>query len=80
MDLMLLPIESPKIKKIILIASDSDFVPVIERLEKLGIEVILYPYFERNRKSKFSTSNKLLHTVSKYFKIREEDFEECKLI
>jgi uncharacterized LabA/DUF88 family protein len=35
MDLMYLPIEHPKIKKVILIASDSDFVPIIERLKNL---------------------------------------------
>ncbi len=80
MDLMDLPIVSPKIKKVILIASDSDFVPVIKRLEKLGIKVILYTYFERNRKSKFSTSNKLLGSVEKYVKLKREDFEDCKLI
>ena len=77
MDLMDTPIESPKIKQIILIASDSDFVPVINRLKKLGIDIILYTYFERNRKSKFSTSNKLLKTVTRYVKLKKEDFQEC---
>ncbi len=78
MDLMYLPIEHPKIKKVILIASDSDFVPVIERLKKLGIEVILYTYFERNRNSIFSTSNKLLKVVNKYVRLTKKDFEGCK--
>lgn len=78
MDLMYLPLEHPKIKKVILIASDSDFVPVIERLKKLGIEVILYTYFERNRRSIFSTSNKLLNVVNKYVKLTKKDFEESK--
>jgi len=48
MDLMDMPRENPKIKTVILIASDSDFVPVINRLKKLGIDVILYTYFERD--------------------------------
>lgn len=79
MDLMDIPIEHPKIKKIILIASDSDFVPVINRLKRLGIEVVLYTYFERDRKSIFSTSNKLLKAVKKYIKLTKKDFEECRL-
>lgn len=65
----------PNIKKIILIASDSDFVPVIERMKKKGIEVIIYTYFDRNRKSKFSTSNHLLEIASKWVKLTPKDFE-----
>ena len=79
MDLMDMPLENKKIKTVILIASDSDFVPIIQRLKKLGIYVILYTYFERNRRSKFSTSNKLLSTVSKYVKLDKHDFQECKI-
>lgn len=80
MDLMDMPIVRTKIKKVILIASDSDFVPVINRLKSLGIDVILYTYFERDRNSKFSTSNNLLKSVSRYVKLRKEDFLECKFI
>ena len=65
----------PEIKKIILIASDSDFVPVIERMKKKGFEVIIYTYFDRERKSKFSTSNHLLKVASKWEKLTKEDFE-----
>jgi len=78
-DLMDMPLENSKIKTVILIASDSDFVPIIQRLKKLGIEVILYTYFERDRRSKFSTSNKLLSTVTKYVKLNKQDFQECKI-
>jgi len=80
MDLMDIPLEHPEIKTIILIASDSDFVPVIQRLKKLGIRVILYTYFERDRRSKFSTSNKLLGAVNKYVRLSKMDFQECRLI
>ena len=73
MDLMDMPLENPKIKTVILIASDSDFVPVIRRLKELGIDVILYTYFERDRKSKFSTSNKLLSAVTKYIKLNKQE-------
>lgn len=65
----------PEIKKIILIASDSDFVPVIERMKQKGFEVVLYTYFDRNRKSRFSTSNQLLKIASRWEKLTKEDFE-----
>lgn len=66
----------PNIKKIILIASDSDFAPVIERMKKKGYEIILYTYFDRVRGSRFSTSNHLLNVASKWIKLNERDFED----
>lgn len=65
----------PNVKKIILIASDSDFVPVIERMKQKGFEVLVYTYFDRKRKSKFSTSNHLLKVASRWIKLTKEDFE-----
>ena len=76
MDLMMIPIKYSKIKKIILIACDSDFVPVIKNLNSLGIKTILFTYFDRKRKSNFSTSNELIQTVSKYISITEKDFKD----
>ena len=64
----------PDVKKIILIASDSDFVPVIKRMKQKGFEVIIYTYFDRKRKSKFSTSNHLLNVASRWEKLIKEDF------
>ena len=66
----------PNVKKIILIASDSDFVPVIERMKQKDIEVILYTYFDRKRNSRFSTSNQLLKTASKWIKLNDLHFED----
>ena len=66
----------PNIKKIILIASDSDFVPVIERMKQKGFEVILYTYFDRKRDSRFSTSNHLLKVASKWVKLNENYFDD----
>ena len=66
----------PTVNKIILIASDSDFVPVIERMKQKGIKVILYTYFDRLRKSKFSTSNHLLGVASKWVKLNESHFDD----
>ena len=65
----------PDIKKIILIASDSDFVPVIKRMKEKGFEIIIYTYFDRKRKSKFSTSNQILKIASRWEKLTKEDFE-----
>jgi len=78
MDLMDVPLKNSSIKQIILIASDSDFVPIVKRLEELGINIILYTYFDRKRGSMFSTSNKLLDSVSKYVQLKLEDFNKSK--
>src|SRR3989344_3918301 len=48
-DLINVPIQYPNIRKIILVASDSDFVPVVELLDKRGIKIILYTYYEKGR-------------------------------
>ncbi len=68
----------PGIKKIILIASDSDFVPVIERMKQKGFEITVYTYFDRKRHSRFSTSNHLLKVASKWVKLKTEDFENSQ--
>ncbi|MBS3170409.1 NYN domain-containing protein [Candidatus Woesearchaeota archaeon] len=76
MDLYDISENYPQIKKVIMIASDSDFVPIIERMKNKGFEIILYTYFDRERKSRFSTSNHLLKVVSKWIKLTKEDFYE----
>lgn len=75
-DLMSIPLEHKKIKKIILIANDSDFVPAVNKLKHLSIEVILYTYYSKNRGSSFSRSNELLKTVFRYIELTKEDFSE----
>ena len=74
-DLMRFERKFPHVKKIILIACDSDFVPVIEQLKKEGIEVILYTYFDRNRGSRFSRYNELLQSCSRWVKLKNTDFD-----
>ncbi|MGD9275999.1 MAG: NYN domain-containing protein [Candidatus Pacearchaeota archaeon] len=69
----------PKIKKIILISSDTDFCPVIQDIKKRGIEVYLFTYFDRIRKSRFSLSNELLTCCSRCFRLTKEDFIEAEL-
>jgi uncharacterized LabA/DUF88 family protein len=66
-DMASIPLDYPKISKIIIIASDSDFVPIIEKLRKLNVKKILYTYYDKkNRKSLLSTSNELIKSVYKY--------------
>jgi len=79
MDLMKVPLKFPKVKKIILIASDSDFVPVIKSLEEEGVKVILYTYYEKKRDTNFSRSNYLIKSVYKYVLLKQGDFTEAPL-
>jgi len=79
-DLMSIPLKYPNIKKVILIASDSDFVPAVKELDKLNIKTILYTYYEKRRTAKFSTSNNLIKSVHKYVLLTKKDFEDDKLI
>ncbi|MBI2507421.1 NYN domain-containing protein [Candidatus Woesearchaeota archaeon] len=78
-DLMNVHIDYPEIKKIILIACDSDFVPVIEDLRRKGIKTVLYAYYEKGRKAKFSTSNELIKSVDKYVLLSKEEFTSSNL-
>ncbi len=72
-------IDYPQVKKIIIIASDSDFVPVINNLNKRGIKTILYTYYEDGRKAIFSTSNELIKSVHKYVLLSKKDFDDVPL-
>lgn len=78
-DLMSCPLKYPKIKKIILIASDSDFVPAVESLKEFGVMIILYTYYEKERTTNFSTSNELIKSVYKYVLLTKEDFYNAPL-
>lgn len=75
-DLCLFKEDFPEVNKVILISSDSDFAPIIKMIkEKKNIEVILYTYFENDRKGKFHRSNHLIKSCSRYSKLKPEDFE-----
>lgn len=79
MDLILTPLKYPKIKKIILIACDSDFVPVVQSLREFGIKTVLYTYYEKKRDTNFSRSNYLIKSVYKYVLLSEQDFLDAPL-
>jgi uncharacterized LabA/DUF88 family protein len=68
----------PTIKRIILIACDSDFVPVIKMLREKGIEVILYTYYERKRDTDFSRSHHLIDACDRTYYLNKEDFKKSK--
>jgi uncharacterized LabA/DUF88 family protein len=76
MDLMKFEKKFKHIKKIILIACDSDFVPAIEELKRDGIEIILYTYFDRKRDSPFSRYNELLNVCSRWVRFDEKLFRK----
>ena len=78
-DLMSVPLEHKEVKKIILIANDSDFVPVVEKLKQFKIEVLLHTYYSKKRESSFSRSNELLKTVSRFVHLTKEDFDNSPL-
>jgi uncharacterized LabA/DUF88 family protein len=79
-DLTNVPLDFPNIKKIILISSDSDFVPVVKNLQRHGIKTILYTYYERKRDTIFSRSNELIKSVYKYALLTKQDFENNPLV
>lgn len=74
MDLMSVPLKYPLIKRIILISSDSDFVPIVKNLEDNGVETVLYTYYQKIRDTLFSVSNYLIKSVYKYVLLTKEDF------
>lgn len=79
MDLTNVPLEFKNVKKIILISSDSDFVPVVENLGKQGVKTILYTYYEKKRDTPFSRSNHLIKSVYKYVLLIKKDFDDAPL-
>src|SRR3989338_5287269 len=44
-DLMSIPLQNKDVKSVILIANDSDFVPVVRKLKELNINIILYTHY-----------------------------------
>jgi len=58
-------VKGSKIKEIIIITSDTDFVPVLNNLREKDINVILYHYTDKIRNSRFSMSNHLSRACDK---------------
>jgi len=75
-DMVTIQKDYPDLNGVVLLSGDSDFVPVVLRVRFLGMNVILWTYFERNRESPFSRSNYLVESVDKFIKIERQDFLE----
>jgi uncharacterized LabA/DUF88 family protein len=62
------------INEVILLSSDTDFVPIIEDLKEDGVKVILAYFTDKKRKSAFSLSNHLWKACKDRILIRKEHF------
>jgi len=78
-DLMKVPLVYRSMARVIIISSDSDFVPAIKEIQNLEIKIILYTYYERKRNTNFSRNNELIKSVYKYVLLTKEDFDNSKL-
>ena len=72
-DLSRIP-KKENIEKVILLSSDTDFVPLINDLKEDGIEVILAYFTDKRRKSAFSLSNHLWKACKNKILIKKEHF------
>jgi uncharacterized LabA/DUF88 family protein len=79
MDLTNVPLKYPSIKKIILISSDSDFVPVIHNLKEKNVKTVLYTFYDRKRNTPLSRSNELIKSVHKYVLLSKSDFDNSPI-
>ena len=69
-----------KVKNVILVTSDTDYVPVIEEIrEKHGFNVYLFHYTDKIRGSKFSLSNHLESSCTESVPLTKEHFEKSQL-
>ena len=74
MDLMELA-HHKKYKSVILLACDTDFVPIIKKLHSENkMNVVLYYYTDRVRHSKFSMSNEILNACKNKILLTKEYF------
>lgn len=64
------------ISNVIVLTSDTDFVPIINDLSEDGINVILAYFTDRKRKSGLSLSNHLWKACKDKLKIRKEFFKD----
>lgn len=79
MDLCQEPL-SRKIKSVIVIAADTDFVPLFNELRSTHrIQIILYYFTDRFRNSAFSMSNHILTACDKKVLLKKEDFTENEI-
>ncbi len=68
-----------EVKNIILIACDTDFVPILNKVREEGIYVILYYFQDFNRKSRLFMSNYILTACDKKVLLDKEDFNNLPI-
>ncbi len=66
------------IDEIILVSSDTDFVPIIEDIKEDGVKVILAYFTDKRRKSAFSLSNHLWKVCKDKILIKKDHFLNSK--
>jgi len=80
MDLVQEPIKR-KIGTVILLACDTDFVPILNHLRTENkMKVVLYYFNDRKRNSQFSLSNHILTACDKCVCLEKRDFIENLLV
>ncbi len=72
-------IHKKEVDTVVLLACDTDFVPVLNRIRSDGIKVILYYFSDFNRKSGFFMSNHILTACDKKILLKKEDFDNLSL-
>jgi len=68
------------IRTVILIACDTDFVPILNELRSRGMYVILYYFTDRVRNSKFSMSNHIMNACDRCVLLTEKHFKKSMFI
>lgn len=77
MDLFNVSIKYKEIKTIIVIACDTDFVPILNELRSQGVRIILYFYNDFVRHSEFSMSNAILTACDEQVLLDKDMLEKC---
>ena len=68
--------QKKEIKNLVILTSDTDFVPIIQEIRKdFSVKVILAYFTDRKRKSAFSLSNHLWNACDDKILIKREFFE-----
>lgn len=68
--------QKKEVEKVILLACDTDFVPIIEKVtDEYGLKVILAYFFTKKRKDIFSMSNYIMDSCEEKILIRRDHFK-----
>lgn len=77
MDLFNVSIKYKDIRTIIVIACDTDFVPILNELRSQGVRVILYFYNDFVRHSEFAMSNAILKACDVRVLLDKDTLDKC---